>query len=150
MKPTDSPEVPTSPENEDRHVALLLLWAEAVGDFVCLPPRLRARALARLAEEVRQALATTPDKELIYPWQIRQVNQAFGFEVITVPRREGTSAMKSRSYKTAPHELGLWHSLGCSNKARFIRRCSLAGGVHPPAELEEYLQFPNGAERDRV
>jgi hypothetical protein len=79
---------PTDPPNEDRPVALLLLWAEAVADFVCLPPRLRARVLAQLAEDIRQALAAMPDKELIYPWQIRQVNQAFGFEVIPVPRRE--------------------------------------------------------------
>jgi hypothetical protein len=69
---------------------LLLLWAETVADFVCLPPRLRARVLSRMAEEVRQTLAAVPDKEILYPWQIRQVNQAFGFEVIPVPRRNWT------------------------------------------------------------
>jgi hypothetical protein len=79
---------PTDPPDGEKPVALLLLWAEAVADFVCLPPRLRARVLAQLAEDIRQALAATPDKELIYPWQIRQVNQAFGFEVIPAPRRE--------------------------------------------------------------
>jgi hypothetical protein len=67
---------------------LLLLWAEAVSDFVCLPSRLRARVLCRLAREVRAVLAAAPDKELIYPWQIRQVNQAFGFEVIPAPARQ--------------------------------------------------------------
>jgi hypothetical protein len=30
----------------------------------------------------------SPDKELSYPWQIRQVNQAFGLEVIPIPQRE--------------------------------------------------------------
>ena len=78
---------PTDPPDGEKPVDLLLLWAEAVADFVCLPPRLRARVLAHLAEDIRQALAAMPDKELIYPWQIRQVNQAFGFEVIPVPRR---------------------------------------------------------------
>jgi hypothetical protein len=88
VTPTDPSQAPTSPENEDKPVALLLLWAEAVADFVCLPPRLRARVLAHLADDIRGALAAMPDKELIYPWQIRQVNQAFGFEVIPAPRRE--------------------------------------------------------------
>jgi hypothetical protein len=68
-------------------ISLLLLWAEVVADLACLPPRRRAGVLARLAEEVRAALAAAPDKELIYPWQIRQVNQAFGCEVIPVPPR---------------------------------------------------------------
>ena len=80
--------MPNEPPNGDRPVDLLLLWAEAVADFVCLPPRLRARVLSRMAEEVRHTLAAMPDKELIYPWQIRQVNRAFGFEVIPVPPRE--------------------------------------------------------------
>ena len=79
---------PTEPPTADEPISLLLLWAEAVADFVCLPPRLRARVLAAIGEDLRRTLATMPDKELIYPWQIRQVNQAFGFEVIPVPRRD--------------------------------------------------------------
>jgi hypothetical protein len=79
---------PTDPPNGDPPVAPLLLWAEAVADFVCLPPRLRARVLAGIAADVRRTLAAMPDKEILYPWQIRQVNQAFGFEVIPVPPRE--------------------------------------------------------------
>jgi hypothetical protein len=73
-------------------MSLLLLWAEAVADLMCLPPRRRAQVLSALADEIRQALATAPDKELIYPWQIRQVNQAFGFEVIPVPPRDWRDA----------------------------------------------------------
>jgi hypothetical protein len=69
-------------------MSLLLLWAEAVADLMCLPPRRRAQVLSALADEIRQALASAPDKELIYPWQIRQVNQAFGFEVVPVPPRD--------------------------------------------------------------
>jgi hypothetical protein len=92
----------TEPPNEDRPVALLLLWAEAVADFVCLPPRLRARVLAQMAEDIRGALAAMPDKELIYPWQIRQVNQAFGFEVIPAPQR---------NWRVAP-EVGVMRVIG--------------------------------------
>jgi hypothetical protein len=79
-------------------MALLLLWAECVADFACLPPRLRARVLSQLAGDIRAALASAPDKELIYPWQIRHINEAFGFEVIPPPPRtwrvtpEGTRA----------------------------------------------------------
>lgn len=73
-------------------MSLLLLWAEAVADLSCLPSRRRAQVLSALADEIRQALATAPDKELIYPWQIRQVNQAFGFEVIPVPPRDWRDA----------------------------------------------------------
>jgi hypothetical protein len=63
-----------------------------VADFVCLPPRLRARVLSQLADEIRAALATAPDKELIYPWQVRHINEAFGFEVIPPPRRDWREA----------------------------------------------------------
>ena len=89
MTPSDLPpdDGARAPDGEEP-ISLLLLWAEAVADFVCLPPRLRARVLSRVAEEVRQTLATMPDKEILYPWQIRQVNQAFGFEVMPVPQRD--------------------------------------------------------------
>ena len=95
--PTDHHDAPLPSEedassHEGEPVWLLLLWAEAVADFVCLPPRLRARVLSRMAEEVRQTLAAMPDKEILYPWQIRRVNQAFGFEVIPVPLREWRTA----------------------------------------------------------
>ena len=101
MIPTDHPDAPLSSgedasSNEDglsdkgEPISLLLLWAETGADFVCLPPRLRARVLSIMAEEVRQTLAAMPDKEILYPWQIRQVNRAFGFEVIPVPRRNWT------------------------------------------------------------
>jgi hypothetical protein len=88
MKPTDPPEpgLPL-PGGQEQPMALLLLWAESVADFACLPPRLRARLLSQLAEDIRQALADMPDKELVYPWQIRHINEAFGFEVIPPPRR---------------------------------------------------------------
>jgi hypothetical protein len=82
VQPADLPD-----EGEGEPYALLLLWAESVADFVCLPPRLRARLLAQLAGDIRQALAGAPDKELIYPWQIRRINEAFGFEVIPPPPR---------------------------------------------------------------
>ena len=85
---------PTDPPDGEVPVALLLLWAEAVADLMCLPPRRRAQVLSTLADEIRQALATAPDKELIYPWQIRQVNQAFGFEVIPVPPRDWRDAQE--------------------------------------------------------
>ncbi len=86
MTRDDPPGGSHTPE-EDRSVALLVLWAEMVADFACLPPRHRARVLPRVEDDIRQALAAAPDKELIYPWQIRQVNQAYGFEVIPAPPR---------------------------------------------------------------
>ena len=73
-------------------MALLLLWAECVADFACLPPRLRARVLSQLADEIRAALAAAPDKELIYPWQVRHINEAFGCEVIPPPHRDWREA----------------------------------------------------------
>jgi hypothetical protein len=88
VKSTDPPEpgLPSSDEQE-QPIALLLLWAESVADFACLPPRLRARLLSQLAEDIRHVVANMPDKELIYPWQVRHINEAFGFEVIPPPRR---------------------------------------------------------------
>jgi hypothetical protein len=88
MKPAGPPDGDLSFKgDQEEPIALLLLWAESVAGFMCLPPRLRARLLSMLAEDIRQALASMPDKELIYPWQIRQINEAFGFEVIPPPPR---------------------------------------------------------------
>lgn len=66
-------------ESPGEPVGLLLLWAEAVADLACLPPRRRAQVLARIAEEVRAA-------GLVYPWEMRPVNQSCSGEVMS-PRR---------------------------------------------------------------
>lgn len=77
------------PEGDVDHLeSIPWLWAEVTVDFLYLPPRLRARLLGHVDQEVRAALAVAPDTELADPWQIWLVNQAFGCEVIPVPPRQ--------------------------------------------------------------
>jgi hypothetical protein len=77
------------PEGDVHHPhPILLPWAEVTVDFLYLPPRLRAQLLVEVDREVRAALAVEPDTELAGPEQIRQINQAFGFEVIPLPPRQ--------------------------------------------------------------
>jgi len=64
---------------------LLIWWADLVAMLSLLSRRQKAQVLGVLADEVRDVLATEPDKEIVPAWLI---NLMFGWEVFPVPRRE--------------------------------------------------------------
>jgi hypothetical protein len=76
--------MPAGPPEEEgeRANSLLVLWAEAVADFACLPRRCRAQVLFRCAREVERLPGAAPDRE-----QAWHVHPAFGFGVSSASPR---------------------------------------------------------------
>jgi hypothetical protein len=64
---------------------ILVWWAECADILDQLTPRYRARALAIVAEDLRQTLASMPDRDDMPPWLI---NRLLGQEVFVLPPRE--------------------------------------------------------------
>lgn len=72
--------MPAGPPEEEgqgeRANSLLVLWADAVADFACLPHRCRAQVLSRCAREVEWLPGAAPDQR-----QAWHIHAAFGFGV---------------------------------------------------------------------